>query len=238
MVAAGVVVLSGAIYLGSRLWAQPGAAPGQPAPQAPAAAEPHTRIALLNLSYVVKNYDKFKAFQAEMKNSLQTFQDRDKAKAAQIEAINKELAKGEAVPAPQREAYMKQLKQVEREKEDNSNDARNFLGKKSDEQMVILYREVQDTAQRYAVAHNFELVLHYNDAIDPNEYWSPANVMRKMQAGACMPLYYTPGMEISQQVVLALNANYKRVAPAAAAPAAPAAGQPAAPAAPAAQPPH
>ena len=67
-----------------------------------------------------------------------------------------------------------------------------------------------DMAQRYAASQGIELVLHFNDADEktqPAEFWSPANVARKMQAGACMPLYITQGMDISEALVGMLNSN-------------------------------
>jgi len=42
--------------------------------------------------------------------------------------------------------------------------------------------------------------------------------VRKMQGGACMPIYFAPGVDISADVVNALNQAYSRVAPPAAAP--------------------
>jgi Skp family chaperone for outer membrane proteins len=207
MVAAGVAILCGGIYTVSRLSAQPPA--GQPAAQPPASPEPRTRVALINLSSVIKNYGKFKAFQDEMKKSLEVYQERDKTKAGQIETCAKELGDAKVPPAPERKEQLeREIKKLQREREDNSAAAKEELAKKSDTQMVILYKEVMEATQRYAVAHNFELVLHYNDATTLPEYWSPANVMRKMQAGACMPLYAVPGMDISKQVEQTLNASY------------------------------
>jgi hypothetical protein len=76
------------------------------------------------------------------------------------------------------------------------------------------------------------MVLSYNDATSSQEYWSPMNIMRKLQQGACTPLYFTRGMDISADVVNALNQAYGRTAPAGTTPgAAPATG--AAPSAPA-----
>jgi Skp family chaperone for outer membrane proteins len=149
-----------------------------------------------------------------MKKTLELYQAKDKEKAAQLEAIAKQLGDPKTPPA-NKEGLEKDAKKLQREREDNSASAKEELGKRSDAQMVQLYKEVMDAAQRYAVAHNFELVLHYNDALTNEDYWSPANVMRKMQAGACMPLYAMPGMDISTPVVQTLNAAYP-VAPAAA----------------------
>ena len=63
--------------------------------------------------------------------------------------------------------------------------------------MVIVYKEVQDAAQKYAASHDFDLVLQYNEPLDPNEYYSARTSSRKMNAGALIPLYYSKGMEIS-----------------------------------------
>ena len=80
----------------------------------------------------------------------------------------------------------------------------------------MIYREVQEAAQRVAVAHGYDMVLHYNDPTTSAEYWSAGNIVRKMQAGACMPIYFAPGIDISADVVNALNQAYSRVAPPAA----------------------
>ena len=59
IIAAALLVLSGAIYVSSHLMAQPtGTAPAR-------AAAPQTRIALCNLSAVIKGYKRYQAFQAE-----------------------------------------------------------------------------------------------------------------------------------------------------------------------------
>src|SRR5262249_43381041 len=53
-IAVGVATLGLAVYLGSHLWAQTAAPAGHPG-----SASPKTRIALLNLKYVVMNYGKW-----------------------------------------------------------------------------------------------------------------------------------------------------------------------------------
>src|SRR5439155_1529767 len=65
--AAGLVALGVVIYVG-KLWAQqPGAAGATPA----AAPEPRTRIALLNLNYVIKFYKKFNNYQEQLKHDAE-----------------------------------------------------------------------------------------------------------------------------------------------------------------------
>jgi Skp family chaperone for outer membrane proteins len=200
---AAVLALGLAAYLGSQLQAQqPGTAPARPA-----AAEPRTRIALLNLAYVIKNYKKTETFQAEIKAEFKNYEARAQAKRAQMEQLAKHASDPKTTPE-QRESDEKTITQLKREIEDINAEAKSTLGKKGDEQMVILYREIQDAAGRYAVAHNFEAVFHYLDATTQQDYYSPNMIVRKLQSPSLMPLYQAPGLDISVEVVMALNAAY------------------------------
>src|SRR5262249_25095506 len=150
--------------------------------------EPRTRIALINLAYVIKNYKKTETFQSEIKAEIKSFEGRAQAKQTQLEQLAKH-ASDPAVPTQQREADSAEITKLKREIEDLQNETKKLLGKKNDEQMVILYREIQDAAQRYAVAHNYDLVLHYIDAVTQADYYSPGAIARKLQSSACMPMY-------------------------------------------------
>jgi Skp family chaperone for outer membrane proteins len=218
IVAVGLLAL-GVIICAGRLTAQSGGT-------APAAATPTTRIALLNMTYVMKWYGKFTTYQNELKQLLQPAQDKDKGLRAQADQLMKEVAKPGTTQADQ-EKMQKDLKEIKRAIEDNDLAARALLTKRSDEQMKVLYLDVVEAASRYARAHNFELVLHYNDAITREDFLGPANIGRKLQNGALMPLYAVQGLDISKEVVENLNyamgQNTNGTAPGAA-PAAPPAG--------------
>jgi Skp family chaperone for outer membrane proteins len=221
ILAAGAVALGAAACVGA-LWAQTGARPATP----PAAAEPRTRVAIINLAYVVKHYAKFDAFQAEIKAAAAPYQ----AKDAQFKSEAERLAKETADPkttAEKRDANEKRLRELQRLAEDNKNDAQKVLAKKQEDQLKILYMDVRAVVERYAQSHNFEMVLHYNDAINSTDYWSAQNIASKIQQRGLMPMYSAAGMDISQEIVKTLNQSYR---PAAAAPApAPAAGAAGAP---------
>jgi Skp family chaperone for outer membrane proteins len=212
LVLTGLLALLAAVYVGGRLWAQPGTAPAAP-------PEPRTRIALLNLLYVLEKYERSTALQNELKKSAEPYQAKETAKTAEREALLKE-GQGPKCTPERREQIEADIRRIDRERQDNKADYDKLLAKKGDEALKILYREIQDAAQRYAQAHNFELVLHFNDATTPERYYSAAMIQRKLTPAVCMPLYAVPGMDISQQVVNDLNAGYRRTAPAAA-PAAP-----------------
>jgi Skp family chaperone for outer membrane proteins len=94
--------------------------------------------------------------------------------------------------------------------EDLSKEAKDQYTKKNEEQMLICYREVMESARRYAKAHDIELVMHYNDVPPENpDFYNPVNVSRKIQAGACIPMYIAPGIDITKEITAELNEKYK-----------------------------
>jgi Skp family chaperone for outer membrane proteins len=212
-----VLVLGGIVTLG--LLSSIALLQAQQQPTAPArpAAAPRTRIGLLNLTYVIKNYAKYVNFQEEIKKIVQPFQGTD----AQLRKEGEELVKQKVpgTPADKAAEIDRKLKDLQRKIEDNNAEAKLVLGRKTDDEMKILYMDVQEAAQRYAVSHEFDLVLHYNDAVTKEDYFSPMNISRKVQPGALMPLYAAPGLDISTEVVNMLNYNLRPAAGAGAAPA-------------------
>jgi hypothetical protein len=72
--------------------------------------------------------------------------------------------------------------------------------------------DVEAATRRYAKANDLELVLHYNDAVTTEEVWSPKSIARKAQAGALMPLYAAEGLDITKEIVAALNRDLRRAA--------------------------
>jgi Skp family chaperone for outer membrane proteins len=201
-----VFVVGGFLALGvlcwaGRLWADPQAPQGPQAPQ----ATPRTRIALINLTYVIKNYRKYQNFQEEIKKVFEPFQGTEGQLRKEGEELTKSLTP--ASPPEKQAEVERKLKEIKRKMEDNNAEAKLVLGRKSDDQMKIIYLDVVEAAQRYATAHEFDLVMHYNDAVTREDYNSAMNIARKVQTGALMPLYAAPGMDISVDVVNMLNYN-------------------------------
>jgi Skp family chaperone for outer membrane proteins len=193
-----MLALATAIYVSNRLWAQ-GPAGAQQQQQ-----QPKSRIAILNLTYVVKHYKKFQTYQEELKKAVEPFQ----AKDASLKAEGEKLAKEGQTPttaAARREQIEARLKQIQREIDDNKTDAQKKLAAQQESQLKTLYMDVRSVAEKYAQSHNYEMILHYNDAVTADDYWSGPNIARKMQAGALMPLYWANGIDISANIVQTLN---------------------------------
>src|SRR5271166_4429060 len=67
-IVAGIAALALVAYFGSRLWAQ--------APGAAAAAPAQTRVAVINLLQVIKNYNKAKFYETELEETLKPFRNK------------------------------------------------------------------------------------------------------------------------------------------------------------------
>jgi Skp family chaperone for outer membrane proteins len=194
-----VVLVLSALGFVSRSWSEVTKQP--PAPR--------SKVAMVNLMQVIKNYKKFTAFQEDIKSEIEPFQKRDKEYKTQIEDLAKDLKDGE-LTADAREEIEAKLRKLRNKMEDNSEKAKKLLSKSNDKQMLTLYKEVHKAVGDYAKAHDLELVFHYNDAAeDSDEYWTPANVARKMQAGSAMPVYMAPGLDITKEIIKILNDKFR-----------------------------
>jgi Skp family chaperone for outer membrane proteins len=214
----GLATVGVAVYVGSRLMAQTGTAPSYPAAGASAPAG-KTRVALLNLKYVVMNYTKWKNFTEGLKSEYKKYED-------QVTGLNKQMdtLKGQMTAATdpaQKENIEKQAKQLQRQMQDLADEAKNTLGKKESDELVIIYKEIASAVAAYAQATGIDLVMHYNDATSEIEMNSPQNIQRKMVTGPTTPLYYRPGggIDISPEILTMLNQRYQGAAAPAAAPA-------------------
>ena len=198
-IVAGVMTLGLALYAGSRLGAQN----TQPAEAAP---PPTMRVRMVNLQFVIKNYKRTEALRNEHTQLFKQYDDQINEIKKLIEVRTKQAQDPQY--ADKREALEKEVKRLQRELQDKTEEARQALDKKQGDLIVMVYKEVDDAVRTFARQANLELVLHYNDAVLESDRMSAANIARKMSAGACMPMYMVPSLDISQEVVNALNAKY------------------------------
>jgi Skp family chaperone for outer membrane proteins len=198
-IVAGVVTLGLALYVGSRLGAQT----GTPAEAAPA---PTMRLRMVNLSYVIKNYRRTDLLRAEHTELFKQYDNQINEIKKLIEVRTKQAQDPQF--AEKREALEKEVKRLTREMQDKTEEARVALDKKQGDLIVLVYKEVDEAVRTFARQSNIELVLHYNDAVLESDRMSAPNIARKMSAGACMPMFMAPGLDISQEIVNALNAKF------------------------------
>jgi Skp family chaperone for outer membrane proteins len=202
----GVVIVSAALLGAGRLGAED---------EDNKHAAPRTRIGLVNLTYVIKNYQKYKDFQEEIKDIVEPFQRKDAQLRKKMDKLRAEAGKLGLEPnldgkkregtAKKKEALESKAKQLQREMEDNQAQAKLKLGERSDQEMKILFGDVEEAVKRYAASHDLDAVLHFNDATTREDYYSVQNIARKLNSGGLMPLTSVPGIDISKDIADLLN---------------------------------
>jgi Skp family chaperone for outer membrane proteins len=212
---AGVATLGIGVYVGSYVRAQQG---GQ-AP-APARAPLQTRVGLVNIAQVIKNYQKFKAYQEAIKREIEPLNKEIEKKKTVAVNMKTEMEKPET-PQAKKDQLEKDIKRVNREMQDMMDEANKNFSKKSLAQLEIIYRDVETAVTTFARSQGFELIFQYSDGVDPTEKYSPAMLQQKLGNQACIPIYSDDRMNITAAVTDMLNRNI------AAAPAPAASGTPA-----------
>jgi Skp family chaperone for outer membrane proteins len=182
------------VFAGGRLWSQ----------DKPQPAAPRTRVALINATYVISNYSKYKEYKEEWSAAAKPYEDRIKDLTGTVESLKKEYDAAEPL-SDKRDEIDKAMKKVQHSIEKASADAKRELGAKAQVQSVEIYKELQSACERYAKSHDLDLVLHYNEPVAPNDLYGPDNVERKLGANALIPLYWADGMDISKEILDSLN---------------------------------
>ncbi len=204
VLAAGIFLALGVLWYVAPLSGQ---TPNNQQPVASASASTSgTRMAILNLTYVIKNYVKYQHFQEEMKGIVEPFQKKHEALQQKLEDLRKQAAALPPKGQPgQGEELEKQARDIQRQMEDNKTEIQLKLGKRNDEEMKIIYLDVYQAVTGYATSHRYDLVMHYNDAITKEDFLSAQNIARKLNTGALMPLIAAPNLDISKDIVDLLN---------------------------------
>lgn len=192
----GVLSLGLAVWFASKLWADPAARP---------AASTQTRVAMLNLRWVIKNYSKYTAFIETMKKEEQKYVNEIKLKQAAIDKIAKEGERLGPMDAAGREAKEQEIRDLQRQIEDVKLKARKDMAQRGNDEMVKVYKEIRNASYRHAQANGFDLVFHFEGPGDEKEVDSPVLVMKNINAGGCVPLYWNSALDISGPVLKALN---------------------------------
>jgi Skp family chaperone for outer membrane proteins len=168
---------------------------------------PTMRVAVVNIAYVFNKYERAQAF----KENLETTLDPYKAKAAML---NKRMQGWQAAidskdfRAASKEDYEEKIVLAKRDLEDMSRELNKLLGKKQEENLVILWKEVNAGIRAYAKTHKIDIVLSYGDPLEKDLLDRFPNVNRKMQAmdtGSSVPLFLSERADISVPVTQMLN---------------------------------
>lgn len=205
----GLATLAIAVFLGGQVWAQaPGAAPAPAAAPAAAARPLQTRIGLVNMVQVLKDYKKFQNIEEPIKKRSKELETVLEGYRQQLIKMKTDYQAATTTPA-QKDMIEKSSREVQMKAQIAEEDAKKELTKLQGDAAVQIYQEVKAAVDRFAVTYGYEAVFFYNDAITPTDMMHPANVQRKLMQPAClMPMYFAPGMDITANIVNNLNQGY------------------------------
>jgi Skp family chaperone for outer membrane proteins len=190
------------VYLGSQVWAQQGAGQGAAVSREPL----KTRIAVVNLRQVLKNYKKFKNAQEDIKKKIEQAQKEFKPLEDQV-TVKQARLKVQDISNAEREQIERELKKLLTEgqdkKEEISKTIRTFAGEIS----IQIFKEIEDAVNLVATHNAIELVLTYNDfnKDERDNYYNPSSVQQKLMTAPLMPMYIDPRMDITSMVTDMLN---------------------------------
>jgi Skp family chaperone for outer membrane proteins len=164
------------------------------------------RIAVINMVDVVSNYTKAKESKQTMTALLAPYQKMHSSLQAELARLQ-QVVKDSPQDTATRDVAEAKLKVIQRQIEDLGAEGRKIATQKSEQQVVEIYRDIEAAVQRYAESHQIDLVLTYSEPAK-EERMKHANITRKMQTGATMPLYIRPRLDITQAVIQSLNDAY------------------------------
>lgn len=175
---------------------------------------PGTRVAIVNINSVLKNYNKAQSLNSSIKLKVQSYADRMNKLKEEVAKIQAELPKP-STTKDLREQYEKQVVALQRQLQDLDNEARKVISADQASIAVQIFREVEQVINAVAATNNFDLVLSFPDATTQEDFYSQDNVVRKLASQAAIPLYYKKHIDLTDAVIKTLNASFPAPAPAA-----------------------
>lgn len=165
------------------------------------------RVAVVNIGYVFNKYERAQAFKLELEKTLDPFKVKVKKMNAENENWAQMLRNGDFT-AFGKEQLIAMIEKNQTDLEEMERNVKDLLGKKQEDNLVQLWKEVQGGIKTYAIQHKIELVFGYGDPMEKEMLDLFPNVNRKMQAmdlGSTVPLFMAPGTDIAEGVADLLN---------------------------------
>jgi tetratricopeptide (TPR) repeat protein len=186
------------------------------ASQQPAAkqtlTQPSTpRVAVVNVGQIFTNWEKAKKLKMDLEAAADPYNRKAKDLQTDISSWESRIAKKDFSTAS-KEEYEDKIANAKRQLEDLAKVMRKELGKKSENDLVALWREMQTAISEYSTQNNIEVVFGYGDPLDKRLTDLFPNVNRKMNAmdgGAALPLFVAPRADISAAIADMLNQWYR-----------------------------
>jgi Skp family chaperone for outer membrane proteins len=204
VLSASAIALAAVVFQGANVaWGQAGGANAGAAAAAPAANAPH-KVALIDMAYVFKNYQKFEMLREDLKAEISQSEEEAKQKAMALQDMQKKL-KALKEGTPDYDAAEGSFAKASAEFEAFRRAAqREFLTKESQIYHTI-YMETADAVAMYAKYYNYTLVMRFN-----REELDTENAQKLIEGMNRQVVYHRPEDDITLSVTEYLNKKFSR----------------------------
>lgn len=180
-------------------------------PAAPAAI-PH-KVALIDVAFVFKEYDKFKLFQEDLKAEVEQAQEQDRKLLEDMKAEQAKM-KSYQEGTPEFAQSEKKLAQLNLERQTFQLNQQRDFAKKQAQMYHTIYLEVSDYVAKYAKHKSYTLVLKFSR--DEVEADNPNALLQGLNRPV---VYFRAEDDITDTILTAMNDRFKGGASRSAAPA-------------------
>ena len=166
-----------------------------------------SRIALVDMAYIFKNYDKFKNLREDLNTEFKASEEKAKGMALQIQNLTKQLESPQIKEGgPAYVQKEKELIQLRSEFEAYRKNAQREFVKKESEIYKTVYLEVTDMVAAYAKHKNFTMVLRFDSTLLDKANGDPKVILSKMNQQV---VYFQNSNDITQDVLKYLKQRYQ-----------------------------
>lgn len=167
----------------------------------PIAAQP--KIAVFNMAHVMKEFAKAK-YEVYLLNEERKKLSVDLTKSREKFGKLQQEIQMETRPAEKEELLEKQ-RELARVLEDTDRKINKQLNEKASGIIVELYDDIQAVVDKLAESRGYDIVLAYPDATNADEAKSPHIKELKLKPPAAQPFYVSKRIDLTEEIVKALN---------------------------------
>lgn len=167
-----------------------------------------TKVAVVNIGLVFNKYERAKAFKRELEATLEQPRKEAKKLMEEMDGWAEKIRKNPTMAKVERDSLEDAIYKHKQRLDTMNRDITKLLGKKSEDNLVVLWKEVNDCIEAVSKAYGFQVVMGYGDPMEKNDLNLFPNVNRKMQAmdaGSTVPLYVHGSVDLSSAVADTLN---------------------------------
>jgi Skp family chaperone for outer membrane proteins len=170
-----------------------------------------TRVAVINVGYVFHHYDKAIRLKKEIDDLLAPAKREAQQIIESAKGMQAAIASGD-FRAASKDEYEAKLNAAKTKLEEMDKTIKAQIGKRQEDNLMVLWREVQEATRLYATKQGLQVVIGYGDPMEMRDIDGFPNVNRKMQAmdlGSSVPLFVGERVEIAEGVTELLNKRYR-----------------------------